>query len=118
MDLYKFALLSLIAHAFVYSTTAQQIVRLDKSHISTKTLDEKIQTLMQQGHVTGLAIAVFNHNKPVYEKTFGYKNAGTKEGIKLTTNIYGASLSKAVFAVLVMKLVEEGVLDLDKPLQQ
>jgi CubicO group peptidase (beta-lactamase class C family) len=31
--------------------------------------------------------------------------------------MYGASLSKAVFTVLVMKLVEQGVLDLDKPLQ-
>ena len=33
------------------------------------------------------------------------------------TNFYGASLSKAVFAVLVMKLVEEKVIELDKPLQ-
>jgi CubicO group peptidase (beta-lactamase class C family) len=73
---------------------------------------------MQAGQVTGLAIAVFNNNKPVYQKTFGYKNAATKEAIKQNTNFYGASLSKAVFAVLVLKLVEEGVLDLDKPLQQ
>jgi len=54
----------------------------------------------------------------VYQKTFGYKNAETKEGIKGTTNFYGASLSKAVFAVLVLKLVQEGIIDLDKPLQQ
>src|SRR6476469_1497304 len=118
MHLYKYTVVSLIALALVYVTRAQEIVRLDKSHISAKTLDQKIQTLMQEAHVTGLAIAVFNNNKPVYEKTFGYKNAVTKEGIKLTTNIYGASLSKPVFAVLLLKLVEEGILDLDKPLQQ
>ena len=118
MRLYKFTILSLFAVAFVYAAGAQEIVRLDNSRISAKTLDQKIQTLMQEGHVTGLAIAVFNNNQPVYEKTFGYKNAVTQEGIKPTTNFYGASLSKAVFAVLVLKLVEEGVLDLDKPLQQ
>jgi CubicO group peptidase (beta-lactamase class C family) len=73
---------------------------------------------VQEGKVTGLAVAVFNNNRPVYQKTFGYKNAASKEGIKPTTNFYGASLSKAVFAVLVLKLVEDGVLDLDKPLQQ
>jgi serine-type D-Ala-D-Ala carboxypeptidase/endopeptidase len=37
--------------------------------------------------------------------------------LRTDTEIYGASLSKAVFSVLVMKLVEQGVLDLDKSLQ-
>lgn len=118
MHIRTYTAFSLIALALVYTASAQQIVRLDKTRISAKTLDQKVQTLMQEGHVTGLAIAVFNNNKPVYEKTFGYKNANTREGIKPTTNFYGASLSKAVFAVLVLRLVEEGVLDLDKPLQQ
>jgi serine-type D-Ala-D-Ala carboxypeptidase/endopeptidase len=99
-------------------STAQPIVRLDGSRISTTQLDQKIAQLMQAGRVTGLAIAIFNNNKAVYEKTCGYKNAVTKGAIKSTTNFYGASLSKAVFAVLVLKLVEQGVLDLDKPLQQ
>jgi len=108
----------LLLPAWFCAARAQQLVRLDGSKIAAATLDKKIQQLMDSGHITGLAIAVFNHNKAVYEKTFGYKNAETKEGIKGTTNIYGASLSKAVFAVLVLKLVEEGILDLDKPLQQ
>jgi D-alanyl-D-alanine-carboxypeptidase/D-alanyl-D-alanine-endopeptidase len=99
------------------TATAQTINRLDGSTIPTRSLDDKIRQLMKDAHVTGLAIAVFNNNKPVYKKIFGYKNATTKEGLKATTNVYGASLSKAVFAVLVLKLVEEGILDLDKPLQ-
>jgi hypothetical protein len=56
-------------------------------------------------------------NEVIYKKTFGYKKFDTKAPLQTNTNIYGASLSKAVFAVLVMKLVEEGVIDLDKPLQ-
>src|SRR5687768_10481712 len=52
------------------------------------------------------------------KKTFGYKNVTTKEKISEHSNFYGASLSKSVFAVLVLKLVEEGKLDLDKPLQE
>src|SRR6476469_10070627 len=71
--------------ALFYITQAQSVVRLDGSKISSSALDQKIQQLMDSGRVTGLAIAVFNHNKPVYEKTFGYKNAVTKEGIKPTT---------------------------------
>lgn len=96
----------------------QKIVRLDKTKISENDLDIKIETLMKAANVHGLAVAVFNHNEPVYKKTFGYKNAVTKEPITNETNFYGASLSKPVFAVMVMRLVEKGILDLDKPLQE
>ena len=72
---------------------------------------------MKDASVTGMAISIFNDNKPVYNKVFGYKNTETKAPLQATTNIYGASLSKAVFSVLVMKLVEEKIISLDKPLQ-
>ena len=100
-----------------FLANGQRITKLDKSKISFATLDSKIQSLMKAANVQGLAITIFNNNEPVYKKTFGLKNIKTKEPIKTSTNIYGASLSKPVFAVLVMKLVEEGVLELDKPLQ-
>ncbi|MFD3001058.1 serine hydrolase domain-containing protein [Pontibacter toksunensis] len=99
------------------TTQAQAITRLDGSKITAAALDQKIQALVNAADVHGLAITVFNNKEPVYNKTFGYKRLDTKEPIKTSTNFYGASLSKAVFAVLVMKLVEEGVLDLDTPLQ-
>jgi serine-type D-Ala-D-Ala carboxypeptidase/endopeptidase len=102
----------------VRAVSQSQIVKkLDKSQISFASLDNKIQSLVNAGNVHGLAIAIFNNNEPVYKKTFGYKRIDTRQPIKTSTNIYGASLSKAVFAVLVLKLVEEGVIDLDKPLQ-
>lgn len=96
---------------------AQSITKLNKNKISYASLDKKITSLMEAANVQGLAVTVFNNNEPVYKRTFGYKRIDTKEPIKTSTNFYGASYSKAVFAVLVMKLVEEGVLDLDKPLQ-
>jgi D-alanyl-D-alanine-carboxypeptidase/D-alanyl-D-alanine-endopeptidase len=96
---------------------AQTITRLDNSKISFARLDEKIQRLVKDGNVHGLAITVFNRNNIVYKKTFGYKRFDTKDRLQTNTNFYGASLSKAVFAVLVMKLVEENVIALDKPLQ-
>lgn len=97
--------------------SGQEVTRLDGSKVAYATLNKEIAQLMQAADVHGMAISIFNDHKPVYQQTFGYKNAVTKEPIKSTTNIYGASFSKAVFAVLVLKLVEEGVLDLDTPLQ-
>ncbi|HLG38433.1 MAG TPA: serine hydrolase domain-containing protein [Chitinophagaceae bacterium] len=96
---------------------AQTINRIDGSRISAKELDNKIIQLMDAASVTGMAISLFNDNRPVYHKVFGYKNAETKAPLQTTTNFYGASLSKAVFAVLVMKLVEEKVISLDTALQ-
>jgi serine-type D-Ala-D-Ala carboxypeptidase/endopeptidase len=109
---------------FIYFTIAishichgQLISRLDNTIISAAALDEKINTLVKAANVHGLAVAVFNNNKAVYKNTFGYKNFDLKQPLRSNTNLYGASLSKAVFAVLVMKLVEEGLIDLDTPLE-
>jgi CubicO group peptidase (beta-lactamase class C family) len=100
-----------------FSGFAQTITRLDNSKIGATQLDEKVKQLLKDGNVHGLAITVFNKNNIVYKKTFGYKRFDTKEPLQTNTNFYGASLSKAVFAVLVMKLVEEAAIELDKPLQ-
>ena len=102
-------------NSFVFT---QIIVRLDKSQLSAQQLDLRIAQLMKEASVTGIAISVFNDNEAVYHKVFGYKNSDTKAPLETNTNFYGASLSKAVFAIMVMKLVEEKIISLDKPLQQ
>ena len=109
-----FTLFYIFFNSFLF---AQTITRLDDSRVSANELDKKITQLMKDASVTGMAVSVFNDNKPVYKKVFGYKSTETKVPLQATTNFYGASLSKAVFAVLVMKLVEEKVISLDRPLQ-
>ena len=95
----------------------QIITRLNRTQISFVALDIKIQSLMKAANVHGLAVTVFNNNEPVYKKAFGDSRPDMGKLLTTSTNIYGASLSKAVFAVLVMKLVKDSVIDLDKPLQ-
>ncbi|SDQ04106.1 CubicO group peptidase, beta-lactamase class C family [Chryseobacterium soldanellicola] len=94
------------------------IKRLDGTIITEEELTQKVDTLMAKAKVTGLEIAVFNQRNPVYQRAFGTSNNKTGKPLQITTNMYGASLSKAIFAVLVMKLVEENVISLDKPLQE
>ncbi len=108
----------LLVFILPFDSFAQTITRLDNSKISSVQLDEKIQQLMKDANVHGLATTIFNKNNIVYKKVFGYKRFDTKEPLQTNTNFYGASLSKAVFAVLVMKLAEEAVIELDKPLQE
>jgi CubicO group peptidase (beta-lactamase class C family) len=63
----------------------------------------------------GLAIAVIDKGKVVSVQTFGDRNA---KGDPLTpqTIMYGASLTKLVFAYSVLRLADEGKVDLDKPI--
>ena len=73
---------------------------------------------MESAHVIGAGIAIFHDGKIAYLKAYGLSD--TAKGLPLTPDsvMPAASLSKAVFATVVMQLVESGVLDLDKPIQQ
>lgn len=99
------------------TSTNEVITRLDGTMISADSLTHKIDQLITDAKVHGMAITVFNKKTPVYQKTFGYSDYPNKIPLTDSTNIYGASYSKAVFSVLVMNLVEEGVIDLDTPLE-
>ncbi|UBM59630.1 serine hydrolase [Marinilongibacter aquaticus] len=98
-------------------TDTKGIARLDGSLISQDSLSLKIEHLVEDAHVSGLAVAVFNNNEAKYQHVFGYKDEPNKLLLTDSTNIYGASLSKAVFGIIVMKLVDDGLIDLDKPLE-
>ncbi|MEN7551125.1 serine hydrolase [Rapidithrix thailandica] len=93
------------------------ITRLDGSLITTDSLTSKIKQLIRDAGVHGLGVTVFENSHITYQKTFGYKDYKKQSLLSDSTNLYGASLSKAVFSVLVMKLVEEKVIDLDTPLE-
>ena len=112
----KTGLSAVLLTACCLCAVAQQITRLDGSHLSSSKADSIITALMHDGKVMGLCISVLNENKSVYIKAFGLKNNQTKEALDTATVMYGASLSKAVFSFLVMQLVQDGFIDLDKPL--
>lgn len=110
------SLMVILSAAAVARPAPAVVKRLDGSQVADAALTASIEDLVRKGHVHGLAIAIFNHREPVYTRAFGVKRTDTKEPLRLDTVFYGASLSKAVFGVLVMRLVEEGVIDLDTPL--
>lgn len=99
-------------------STRSVISRIDNTKIEDSKLDTRIKTLMDSAEVTGLAISVFNDNQIIYRKAFGYANFDKKTPLQINTSFYGASLSKAVFGYLVAILANDGIIDLDKPLQQ
>jgi CubicO group peptidase (beta-lactamase class C family) len=78
-------------------------------------IDEAARAAMQSTGARGLAMAVIENGKPVFVRAWGHRNAAG-DPLKTDSIMYGASLTKAVFAYTVMQLVEEKRLDLDRPL--
>lgn len=68
-----------------------------------------------QNAARGIAIALIDHGQVRYVQAYGFRN---KAGDPLTTDtvMYGASLTKTVFAYHVLQLVDQGKIALDTPL--
>jgi len=77
-------------------------------------IDAEVNKIMSRTHGMGMAVAVIDHGKVGYVNAYGVRNA---KGDPLTaeTIMYGASLTKTVFAYTVMQLVDQGKLKLDTP---
>jgi CubicO group peptidase (beta-lactamase class C family) len=65
----------------------------------------------------GLAIAVVTDGGVQYVRSYGVRNAANAP-LETKTIMYGASLTKAVFAYYVMQLVDEGKFTLDTPIDK
>jgi CubicO group peptidase (beta-lactamase class C family) len=79
-------------------------------------LEKQVAEPMREFKVPGLSIAVVRDGKPIWRRGFGVKQAGGSEPVDTGTVFEVASVSKTVFAYAVVKLAENGVLDLDTPL--
>ncbi len=90
--------------------------RLNGRTISALEIDAEVQRLMRIGQVPGLALALIQDNRPVYVKAFGLRNVADKLPLEVDTVMYGASLTKLAFAYMVMQLVDEKVVSLDRPI--
>lgn len=102
-------LFSLLVAAAISPAIAQTIPAKDA-------IDQKVKTILAATHANGMAVAVVDHGKVGYVGAFGIRDA---KGDPLTadTIMYGASLTKTVFAYTVMQLVDQGRIKLDTPIK-
>ncbi|HEU4851416.1 MAG TPA: serine hydrolase domain-containing protein [Telluria sp.] len=80
-------------------------------------IDTLVRDAMARTKAQGLALAVIEDGKVSHVRAWGHRNAA---GQPLTTDtiMYGASLTKMLFAYTVMQLSEEGKIDLDQPISR
>jgi CubicO group peptidase (beta-lactamase class C family) len=107
-----------VAVAVLPAAGRSAIKRLDGSAVTSAEIDATVTRLMKAAEVTGAGIAVFNDGKVVYLKAYGFRDKENNLPLTVDSVMTAASFTKVAFAYLAMKLVEEGKLDLDKPVYQ
>lgn len=79
-------------------------------------LERELPVWMRETAVPGVGVAVVADARVAWQRGFGLSDATAKKPVTTETMFEAASVSKPVFAYVVMKLCETGVLDLDTPL--
>ena len=78
-------------------------------------IDAEAHKVLTQTHAHGLAIALIDHGQVQYVQAYGERDA-KGDPLQTDTVMYGASITKTVFAYTVMQLVDQGKLKLDTPI--
>ena len=81
-------------------------------------MDAFLKQLMERSGVTALSVAVVDGGETVYARTLGAVSSKSRQPADEHTVFRAASLSKPVFAYLVMTLADDGVIDLDTPVHR
>jgi CubicO group peptidase (beta-lactamase class C family) len=97
---------------------AASVKRLDGTTITAAEIDATVARLLAAAKVTGAGIAILADEKIAYLKAYGLRDKDKNLPLTADSVMTAASLSKVAFAYLVMQLVEEGVLRLDKPVYE
>ncbi len=86
--------------------------------VTVAALEQQVPELLKDGTVPGLSMALMRDGKTYWLHAFGVRDAKTSQAATEDTVFEAASLSKPVFAYGVLKLVDQGKLDLDAPLSK
>ncbi len=101
---------------FLTGCTRKEIVEDARLEEFTSYLDNRIPKLMKNYNIPGVTIALVKEGKVVWTNAYGF--ADKEKGRKITVEDHCRveSISKSVTAWGVMKLVEQGKIELDNPL--
>lgn len=121
-DHMRFLILLILFLPISSVSIAQDYSKIENSltqYISIKgQKSEKFNILdrMEKHNVPGVSIAIVHGNKLAWFKTWGLKNTSTGAVVEAETLFQAASISKPMTAIAALRLVEEGLLTLDDPI--
>ncbi|HEY1142504.1 MAG TPA: serine hydrolase domain-containing protein [Sphingomicrobium sp.] len=89
-----------------------------RKDIDYASLDQRLQQLMRERVMVGMAVGVVENGRITFLKGYGETKAGTGDSVTPETVFRWASVSKGVAATMVAKLAEQGKVNLNGPVGQ
>jgi beta-lactamase class C len=87
----------------------------ERRDIDYRALDQRLQLLMNEPSMVGLAVGIVENGRITFLKGYGETAAGSGEPVTPETVFRWASVSKGVASTMVAKLAEEGKVNLEAP---
>jgi CubicO group peptidase (beta-lactamase class C family) len=112
------ALVAVLSASMPQPDSAGTIRRFDGKPIAVDHIDREARRLMREARVQSLAMAVVDESKVTFVRAWGARNVAAGLPLQTDTVMYGASLTKFAFAYMVMQLVDEGRIALDRPIAE
>ena len=81
-------------------------------------LRRRIEAILEHDHLPGVAIALIHRDGPIWSGGIGVRDRDTRAPMESNTVFRVGSLSKSIIALAVMRLVDQGKLDVDRPLRE
>ena len=100
---------------FVLPLAAGDEPQLDGNHDLVVTLIEDLRRVVG---LPGFAVAIAGADDAVWDRGFGYADLENQIPVTSETRFRAASVSKILTATALMRLVQEGRLDLDRPVSE
>jgi len=96
----------------------KQGILIGESQFSPAVIDAFMKQMMDYYAIPGASLGIIVDGELKYCRPYGVKNVLTKLPVGENTIFQAASITKPVFAYTVLRLYDQGVIDLDKPLHQ
>lgn len=78
--------------------------------------DDFIKAIMEEAHIPGLAISIIKSNQIYLQQGYGFSNVDSQQLVTANTPFNIASISKPIMGISLLQLVDQGLLDLDRDL--
>lgn len=108
------SIISLLTLISIYTASAQ--LHGQTPFAKASQVDQAVEAEMKRQNLVGVAIGIIWDGKIVYTKGYGYSNLEQQTKATDDSIFNWASNSKPVMGIAAMQLVQNGKLDLDKPI--
>lgn len=109
----------LMVYGFTRANAQEPIFyQANGKNVNVAAFNKEVQQMMDDLGVPGLSLAIIDQNRISFSHTYGYRELENKLPADSETIFEAASLSKSFLVFVVHQLIEEGKLELDKPIWQ